>query len=108
MANLRLGLVELTNRNPWRIRLLAVLVNTAPAAFWMLLCVFSYPDVLKNIRGEIGSILTTKIDKKGVKVYSLDITNVETSCPLLTSTFQEVYAIVQRYFHSSSHARHSA
>jgi cytochrome P450 len=69
---------------------LAVLVNTAPAAFWMLLYVFSYPDVLEDIRREIGSILTTTTDEKAVKVYSLDITSVKTSCPLLTSTFQEV------------------
>ncbi len=69
---------------------LAVLVNTAPAAFWMLLYVFSYPDVLEDIRDEIGSILTMKVDEEDVKFYSLDITSVKTSCPLLTSTFQEV------------------
>jgi cytochrome P450 len=69
---------------------LAVLVNTAPAAFWMLLYVCSYPDTLNDIRKEVGSILTTSIDEKGVKINSLDITSVKNSCPFLTSTFQEV------------------
>lgn len=69
---------------------LAVLVNTAPAAFWMLLYLFAYPKVLNDIRKEIGSIMATATDRGGAKVYSLDITSVKTSCPLLTSTFQEV------------------
>jgi Cytochrome P450 len=69
---------------------LAVLVNTAPSAFWMLLYVFSFPEVLQDIRREIGSILTTATDNTGTKFHSLDITSVKTSCPLLTSTFQEV------------------
>jgi len=69
---------------------LAVLVNTAPAAFWMLLYVSSYPDVLSIIREEIGSILTSSTDEKGGKVNSLDIASLKSSCPFLTATFQEV------------------
>lgn len=69
---------------------IAILINTAPAVFWMLLHVFSYPAVLEDVRKEVGSILTRTTDKTGANVYSLDLTSVKTSCPLLTSTFQEV------------------
>ena len=69
---------------------IALLINTAPAAFWMLLYAFSYPDVLHDIRKEVGSVVTTTRDKTGGKVHNLDISSVKTSCPLLTSTFQEV------------------
>ena len=69
---------------------LAILINTAPAAFWMLLYLFSYPDILRDIRKEIGLILTMTTDERGIEVHSLNITDLKTSCPLLTSTFQEV------------------
>jgi cytochrome P450 len=69
---------------------LAVLVNTAPAAFWMLLYVSSYPGVLRIIREEVGSILTSSTDEEGVRINSLDIASLKESCPFLTSTFQEV------------------
>jgi cytochrome P450 len=68
----------------------AILVNTTPAAFWMLLYASSNPDILNGIRKEIGSIITCSTDEKGVKVNSLDIAGLKNSCPFLTSTFQEV------------------
>ena len=68
----------------------AILVNTAPAAFWMLLYVYSHPGMLEELREEVGSIMITTVDKAGDSIRSLDITNLKTACPLLTSTLQEV------------------
>lgn len=68
----------------------AILVNTAPAAFWMLLYVYSHAELLEELREEVSSIMVVTIDKTGNSIRSLDITSVKTDCPLLTSTFQEV------------------
>ena len=72
---------------------IAVLVNTAPAAFWMLYHAFAYPDVLDGLRKEVGTIMASRCDQDGTVTRSLDITKVKTNCPLLTSTFQEVLRI---------------
>lgn len=69
---------------------IAILVNTAPAAFWTLLYAYSHPEILEDIRKEVSSILTRTVDGTGHSVSSLDITSVKTNCPLLTSMFQEV------------------
>lgn len=67
----------------------AILVNTAPAVFWMLLLAYSHPGLLEDLRNEIGLMMTEQT-RNGETVRSLDITSLKTSCPLLTSTFQEV------------------
>lgn len=66
----------------------AILVNTVPAAFWMLLLVYSHPGLLKDIRKELDLVVTTRADN-GLVRY-LDINLLKTNCQLLTSTFQEV------------------
>lgn len=69
---------------------IAILVNTAPAAFWTLLYTYSQPGILEDIRKEVSSIMTTTVDETRNPIWSLDITSVKNNCPLLTSTFQEV------------------
>jgi cytochrome P450 len=69
---------------------IALLVNTAPAAFWMLLLVFSYPGLANDIRREVESLITIETSESGAKTRNLDITRLKEHCPLLTSTFQEV------------------
>ncbi|MCJ1470534.1 hypothetical protein MMC07_009180 [Pseudocyphellaria aurata] len=67
---------------------IAILVNTVPAAFWMLLLVYSYPGLLNDIRKELDSVVSKTVDNNLVRY--LDITLLKTKCLLLTSTFQEV------------------
>ena len=67
----------------------AILVNTAPAVFWMLLLAYSHPGLVHDLRKEISQMMTEQT-RNGNTVRSLDITSLKTSCPLLTSTFQEV------------------
>lgn len=64
--------------------------NTAPAVFWMPLYLYSHPGILKDIRREVGSIMTSSAAEPDTSWWSLDITSVETDCPLLASTFQKV------------------
>ncbi|KAH8651557.1 cytochrome P450 [Tricladium varicosporioides] len=68
---------------------IALLVNTAPAVFWMVLLLFAEPELLQDIRKEVEAIMETTTDQDGKTIRSLDITNVKTNCPLLTSAFQE-------------------
>lgn len=69
---------------------IAILINTAPALFWMVFYVFSQPDVLEDCRKEIAKIMMTKSKSNGTLVRSLDITNLKSQCPTVVSTFQEV------------------
>ncbi|KAF2970322.1 hypothetical protein GQX73_g3177 [Xylaria multiplex] len=68
---------------------IAVLVNTAPAAFWTLLLLHSHPGLLEEIRKEVDACIKTTTEN-GSTVRTLDITSLKESCPLLLSSYQEV------------------
>ncbi|KAI1382665.1 cytochrome P450 [Hypoxylon trugodes] len=68
---------------------IAILVNTAPAAFWSLLLFHSHPGLLDDIRKEIDACTETSIEN-GLTVKTLDITTLKENCPLLLSSYQEV------------------
>ncbi|KAI0116514.1 cytochrome P450 [Nemania sp. FL0031] len=68
---------------------IAVLVNTAPAAFWTLLLLHSHPGLLDDIRREVDACTKTTTEN-GNTVKALDITTLKESCPLLLSSYQEV------------------
>ncbi|KAI1323152.1 putative cytochrome P450 [Xylariaceae sp. FL0255] len=68
---------------------IAVLVNTAPAAFWCLLLIHSTPDLLGEIRIEVDACIKSEA-KADKDIKFLDITALKDSCPLLLSTYQEV------------------
>ncbi|CAJ2509173.1 Uu.00g141990.m01.CDS01 [Anthostomella pinea] len=67
---------------------IAILVNTAPSAFWTLLLLNSHPGLRDDIRKEVDACTTTAIEN-GSTVKALDITTLKESCPLLLS-YQEV------------------
>ncbi|KAL2212819.1 putative cytochrome P450 [Sarocladium strictum] len=73
---------------------LAVLLNTGPATFWMVLMAYVTPDLRHDLRAEIDACTETKVEN-GITIKSLDILNLKQHCPLLVSTYQEVL----RYFH---------
>lgn len=68
---------------------IAVLVNTAPAAFWMLLLMYSHPGLVDDIRKEVDPIVATT-ESDGETLRTLNVTSLKSDCPLLTSVFQEV------------------
>ncbi|KAI0521198.1 cytochrome P450 [Xylaria bambusicola] len=69
--------------------LIAILVNTAPAAFWTLLLLHSHPDLPSDIHKEVDACTRTSTEN-GNKAKALDITTVKKSCSLLLSSYQEV------------------
>lgn len=68
---------------------IAVLVNTAPAAFWTLLLLHSQPGLLEDIRKEVDACTATATED-GATIKTIDITTLKESCPLLLSAYQEV------------------
>jgi len=74
--------------------MIGILVNTAPAAFWLIMHVYSHPGLLEDLRKEVEGILhvSSEVDSGGV-VRTLDISLLKTSCPLLFSTYQELLRI---------------
>ncbi|KAI1206943.1 cytochrome P450 [Annulohypoxylon truncatum] len=68
---------------------IAVLVNTAPAAFWTLLLLHSHPGVLDDIRKEIDACIETTTENS-TTIKAIDITTLKESCSLLLSSYQEV------------------
>lgn len=68
---------------------IAVLVNTAPAAFWTLLLLYSHPDLLSDIRREIDACTETTTED-GSSLKTIDISTLKEACPLLLSAYQEV------------------
>lgn len=68
---------------------LAIIVNTAPATFWLLFYIFSHPEVLEDCRREVGKIIRDSTEE-GHPKRTLDITGTKRNYPTLTSTYQEV------------------
>ena len=66
----------------------AILVNTAPAAFWTLFFIYSTPGLLDDIRREIDSTVV-RIDNGHELTHSVDLKSLKQHCPLLIATFQE-------------------
>ncbi|KAL4928010.1 cytochrome P450 [Aspergillus undulatus] len=65
---------------------IAILVNTLPSCYWMLLLVHYVPGLLEDLRKEVDAALI--IDEKTNKA-TIDITTVKNECPLLLSTLKE-------------------
>ncbi|KAJ4422064.1 hypothetical protein N0V82_003254 [Gnomoniopsis sp. IMI 355080] len=68
---------------------IAILVNTAPSAFWTLFLVHAHPGLLEDIRSEIDACIETT-GEKGSVTKTVDITTLKEACPLFLSTYQEV------------------
>ncbi|KXX74860.1 Cholesterol 7-alpha-monooxygenase [Madurella mycetomatis] len=67
----------------------AILSNTLPSTFWMIFHIYSNPTVLQDIRDEVSKGVTTAPDG----TQAIDLAFVKGSCPVLLSTFQEVFRV---------------
>ncbi|KAI6084949.1 putative cytochrome P450 [Hypoxylon rubiginosum] len=64
---------------------IALLVNTVPSVFWVLLHLHAYPHLLGQVRDEVDTCTHTDDMTKTINMASL-----KEQCPLLLSTYQEV------------------
>jgi hypothetical protein len=68
---------------------LAVLANTFPTAYWMLIYIYSHDDVLRDCRDEVSKIAKTTQNDDGSILHSIDMTTIKSSRPVITATLQE-------------------
>lgn len=68
----------------------AVLTNTLPATFWTVFHIFSDPAVLADVRAEVARGVGTAPDGA---TRTIDLAHVKSACPVLLSTFQEVFRV---------------
>ncbi|ETS81368.1 hypothetical protein PFICI_06370 [Pestalotiopsis fici W106-1] len=61
--------------------------NSVPSAFWVIYRVFSNPVVLEECRGEV--LQAVRHEPNGTS--SVDMSYILNSCPILLSTYQEVF-----------------
>lgn len=72
--------------------LIGVLVNATPMFFWILLHIYSRPELLSDLRREISGVTTEVLydEPKGKKIIrKIVISKLKEQCPLLLSTYQE-------------------
>lgn len=65
-------------------------VNTIPAAFWLISYIFEDPTLLANIRSEIDKCTTSFPSLSEPNTLTINATALRTSCPLLTASLREV------------------
>lgn len=87
--------VEVNNKFPLRDTALssvggtiALLVNTVPALFWVLLHLYQYPGLLQEIRDEVDACIDANSTGTALKI--IDMVLLKEKCPLLLSAYQEV------------------
>lgn len=73
--------------------LMAATMNSNPALFWLLIHIYSSPSLLSSIRTEVESITTLETSPSGEKIAEINVSALNTSCPLLVSTWQETLRI---------------
>lgn len=71
---------------------IALLSNTMPATFWLVYHIVSDPAALADCREELTGALRTGGAKGGAgAVRSIDVGYIRRECPVLLSTFKEVF-----------------
>ncbi|KUJ08300.1 cytochrome P450 [Mollisia scopiformis] len=68
--------------------IMAAGTNTVPSVFYMICYIFSKPDLINPLREEVGKLMTRKT-RDGGEVESLNISQLQSDCPLLTACFHE-------------------
>jgi cytochrome P450 len=71
------------------------LSNTIPTAYWMLVYVFSNPELLEKLRAEALAVAKeTSKSSQGQRELALDVVRLEEKCPLLFSTLRETQRVI--------------
>ncbi|WDK20959.1 prostacyclin synthase [Colletotrichum graminicola] len=71
-------------------------VNTVPILFWLVVNIFSQPNLLKALRLECSLLM----GEAGVSEINISISSLQDSCPLLKACFQECLRIYGQALHS--------
>lgn len=71
--------------------LFALVANTIPTAFWTIYRVFSDDSVVRDCREELSRPGVVVVEDDGTR--TINVGCVQTSCPTLVSTYQEVFRV---------------
>ncbi|KAF5631730.1 cholesterol 7-alpha-monooxygenase [Fusarium sp. NRRL 52700] len=82
----RRGLSNENNARALLGSILAIVGNTIPTTFWLLISIFSRPDLLKEIRSELEATL----ENSSSRTISLNYNTIREQCPVFMSTYDEV------------------
>ena len=69
--------------------LFGMLINTVPCTFWVILDLFSDPQLLQSVREEILTAVVTSTSENATITHDLNIAQMKETCFLLPSLFQE-------------------
>ncbi|CZR46188.1 uncharacterized protein FPRO_11635 [Fusarium proliferatum ET1] len=83
---IRRGLSNENNARALLGSILAIVGNTIPTTFWLLISIFSRPDLLKEIRSELEATLENSFSG----TICLDYTTIREKWPVFMSTYDEV------------------
>lgn len=68
---------------------LAILTNTVPTTFWVLVRILSNSAVFNACHEEVLAHVSTSEDSDGTTVKTLDVGKLKTNCPILLAAFKE-------------------
>lgn len=84
---IRRGLSNENNARALLGSILAIVGNTIPTTFWLLLSIYSKPSLLVEIRAELEATADKPLPPSKL---SLDLGAIREKCPILISTYDEV------------------
>jgi cytochrome P450 len=70
--------------------LFAILGNAVPSTFWVVLDIFSRPELLCEIRNELAKA----VDTDGSGNRTIDVAIIKSSCPLFVSSYRESLRLI--------------
>ena len=76
------------------IMLFAIVGNAIPTSFWLLANLFSRPELLAEVRGEIEKAVTVIKGDDGKETRSIHVDMLKSVAPVLTSCFRETLRMV--------------
>ncbi|KAF5001557.1 hypothetical protein FDECE_10905 [Fusarium decemcellulare] len=84
---IRRGLSNENNARALLGSILAIVGNTIPTTFWLLISIYTRPELLAEVRDELEATL----EKPDIRTkVSLDYTVIREKCPVFMSTYDEV------------------
>ena len=66
-----------------------MLTNTVPCTFWVVLDVFSSPNLLQDLRDEFSTVMIKSSDNDGTVIHKLNLARMRDKCLLPSAIFQE-------------------
>jgi cytochrome P450 len=92
--NLKHGITPAMAGHGELIMLFAIVGNAIPASFWLLANLFSRPELLAEVRGEVEKSVTVVKGGDGKETRTIHVDMLKHVAPVLTSCFRETLRMV--------------